>query len=901
MHKQRSFFPDVLVFASIMVFAVVAQAETLVFIEADSIGGTKETAAELGKIGKLSELAGAKQGTKDTLIVAGRLDNRFIAPLVKAADLKVDTKWIGKQGFYIKTLKDGKILVTADTKVGVLYGLMELRDRIADDGVSVLKQKFDVKDRPVFTIRSGRIKKRANYASFWAEEQQKPTGRDRSLFLYTDSPEIFPNEEMRKEHIRKVQRYRKSLKKKIATADAYGAKVYLFMYQPTLPYWGRKPFAAAHPEVNPKRRYEWWHPFMCPSQQASKDVLYKKFRNLFREVPGIGGIILNIGEHCQSIYPCGCDKCKAQPYEERLVEYLMLIRKAMHESTPDARIYLRPWGCLNHGLGKDRKKFLALAKKLPADICFWSKVTVPPGGDYLWNDYFNPFIKMPRMETMGWDVAHPNMNQPSFLQLCYTGPKLHARAIKLAKLGIKGQANCGAPDKKESLYEPGRLASAKIAWDPYRFDSDKFLLKWANKRFGKEAGPLVTDALKDTYKITNAFIALPTNTNWFHILNFVKDKKTHCYSATNSAEQTPDVKNVNEKTLAKVLAEFKLAEAIKIAENAEKKLTEALALKPKNKTLKRFWMMAKATAPLARFYHNYHYALIYNNMSQATTGEASRKYHELAVEHIKKAYPDMKTYLEWMHKIHPIFNAYFEQLDTKWDMGVKCPRIMFYGYGQPASVSQQCRNGYHRLVMESTRAEKYPYMLCEAENCHTKIGYKRYAPYSDEMKWQTIYPKLLRKWKGKEFVFNLDASRDKPQSLPAIVSPWILPKLRVKFRGDLSKGGMLVVRYVPLGGKARERQARKSILKVALDGKEIKTLTDIATNDTMEDNEFIRYVELPAASGTKHELTLTSPAGCTGTEFYFMRIYTPTEQKFYLPNSNPYKSRMGFRLWSYEY
>lgn len=887
-----------LIFLLIGAFVSIGRAEVYVYIEADAIGGIKETAGGLGKVCKLSDLANLKD-TKDTVIVAGRLGNKFIAPLVKSSGLKVDAKWIGKQGFYIRNL-DKKILITAKTHMGVLYGLMELRDRITVDGPDVLKQKFDIKDRPVFEVRGGEVRLRANFTSFWATEPYYRTMPNKSLFLYKDFPEMFPDKATREEYVKQVTASRESLKKRIANAAAYGAKIHLFMYQPTMPHWAKKPFISAHGEVKPKRQYKYWHPFMCPSQEVSKRLLYLKFRNLFRDVPGIGGLILNIGENEQSIFSCGCDKCKTRPYEERLIEYVMLIRKAMHESTPDARIYLRPWGILESGLGNDKRKFLALAKKLPSDICFTSKATVPPGGDYLWHDRFTPLINMPRMFVGGLDVYHPNLSQPSVAQLCYTGPKLKARVIKLAKIGIKGTPGCWPLDKREVLYEPNRLATPKIAWDPYRFDSNKFLLKWATKRFGKQAAPLVADALKDTYKITDAFTILPTNTNWFHLMNFVKEKKTHCYSGTNSAAQTPDLVNVNEKTLRKVLSKFRLTEAIKIAENAEKKLTRALELNPKNKTLKRFWMMSKATAPLARFYHNYHYALIYNNTSQATAGEASKKYHELAVRHIKKAYPDMKAYLEWMHKIHPMFNRYFEQLDTKWEMGAKCPRIMYFVFGQPASVSQQCRNGYHRLVMEPLRAEKYPHLLWEAENNHSKIGYKRYGPHPKEMQWQHIFPKLLRKWKGKEFVFDLDKGKNKPQSLPAIVSPWILPKLRVKFRGDLSKGGMFVIRYVPLGAKARSG-ARKSVLKIALDGKEIKTLTDIATGDTMEDNEFIRYVELPAASGAKHELTLLSAPACTGTEFYFMRVYTPTSRKLYTTNPNPYKSRMGFRLWSYEY
>ncbi|MCD4831973.1 MAG: hypothetical protein K8R02_09270 [Anaerohalosphaeraceae bacterium] len=892
------FFLSITVFGGIATAlgAITASLETQVFVETDAIGGIAETASQIGSVCSLADMPGSKDVNNS--IIAARLNNKYIIPLLKSLT-KLETQWLGEQGFYIKSLEDGRILITANTQVGLLYGLMELRDRIKDDGREVSKkQKFDVRDRPVFDTRKGDLKKRANFVNFWSPEQQNPDGRDSSLFLYESSPEIFPDEKTRSEHIRKVMVRRERLKNKIAEAKTYGAKVYLFMYQPTLPWWGRDSFIAARPEVKPYRKTEWWHPFICPSQQASKDALYNKIKNLFADVNDIGGILLNIGEHTQSIFSCGCEKCEAQSYEDRLYEYLMLIRKAMHESTPDAVIYLRPWGIFKHGLEADTNKFFALAEKLPKDIRFWSKVTVPPGSDYLWNDHFNPFVNMPRMETFGWDTHHPELNQPCRTQLCYTAPKLKARLEKLAAMGMKGQPTIRVMKAEDDvLYEPSRLASHKISWDPYNFDSYEFLLKWAQKRFGNEAAPYVADALKDTYKLTDAFIILSKNTNWFHMFNFVKDKRTHCYTATNTTAQTNDVLSVNEKTLEQVLSKFKLTEAIKIADNAEAKLTKAMAVCPKNKTLERFWMLGKATAGLTRFYHHYHFALIYNNMSETTERQLSEKYHKLAVEHIKLAVPQMEKYGRWIHKAHPqIGSDYFSRQPS--ELKTLKPRI-YPIFGQVASTRQQCQNAYNRLVMEPFRAKRYPYLLWECEN-DEYTGYRRYAPFPDNLKWSNVYPRLLKRWKGEEYIVDVNDANGE-NKLAAVVSPWILPKMRVKFNGDLSDGAMLVLRFVPLGSNTR-RLCRKSILKIELDGKNVSTLTDIATGDSMEDNEFVRYIKLPAIENrNSHELTFTSMSDCIGTEFFFARLYTPTEQKLYKlkPHTslNPFKEKLIPPLW----
>ncbi|MDD5458046.1 MAG: hypothetical protein PHF37_01435 [Phycisphaerae bacterium] len=893
------------VFISLVFIAGCAKAEILVFIEAGVIKGIEKTAAEIGSIHNLAESASIGK-TGDIIIVAGRFGSSYITPIAETSRLEVQKDELGKQGFYIKTLENGTILITANTDTGILYGLMELRDRIEEDGQQILKEKFDYKDRPIFEVRIGDVKRRANFTTFWADERTTP------LYSYEDSPEIFGNDEVfRRQYIEKVKANREKLKRAISDAQAYGAKTYLFMFQPTLPPKMHENFIAAHPEVKFARQEKEWHPFICPSNQVSKDLLYMKMRDLFRDVSGINGLVLCFGEGWQSIFSCGCQKCESQPYEQRLIEYLMLIRKAIHESTPDAIIYLRPWQIVDHGFDGDSKKFTVLSGKLPEDIRFWSKITVPPGGDYLWNDQFNPYIKMPRMETFGWHIYHPNMNQPCVAQLCYTAPKLKARAVKLAALGLKGQSQCQSPDDdNDLLYEPSRLAGLKIAWNPYRFDSNEFLLKWAQRRFGEEAGVHVAAALKDTYRITDAFTILPTNTNWFHMLNFVKGKKTHCYSRGMAAQQNKEVADVTEGTIETVLSKFRLAEEIRIAEDAEKNLTKAMPLKPEDNVLKRFWMMGKATAALTRFYHNYHFALIYNNVSE-TAGARSQAYHKLAVQHIEKAVPDMEAYIDWMHKIHPEFSGYFEKIETSWT-GNTFPKFVPYIFGQLATVSQQCWNGYNRIVMESLRSEKFPYLLLELQNPHKKIGYKRYAPWPWEMKWENIYPELLRKWKGDEFVLDLAGNS---QDLPAVLSPWILPKLRIKFQADLSGGAMLVLRYVPLGGKARsdaesEESMRKSILKLSLDDKPVKTLIDIATDDTIEDSEFIRYVQLLPVQvlpdTAVHELSIESLPGCTGAELYSARIYTRVPQKIYIQNpdtTSPYdrEKAAGSTLWGYEY
>ena len=127
----------------------------------------------------------------------------------------------------------------------------------------------------------------------------------------------------------------------------------------------------------------------------------------------------------------------------------------------------------------------------------------------------------------------------------------------------------------------------------------------------------------------------------------------------------------------------------------------------------------------------------------------------------------------------------------------------------------------------------------------------------------------------------LDLDKQTEEDLPPLISAHIMPTLTLRFGGDLSKGAMFVIRYVPLGGKARRHGLRKSHVELLLDGKKAGTLIDIATGATMCDGEFVRYVEIPpVGDAARHELTLTTPRG-TGTELYCLWLYTPGKQDLY--------------------
>ncbi|MCD4831389.1 MAG: dockerin type I repeat-containing protein [Anaerohalosphaeraceae bacterium] len=814
-----------------------------------------------------------------TVVYVGRYDDPSIASVVEESGVSVSPSWAGQQGFYIKSFGDDKILVTGVTDVGALYGLMELRDRVQEDGYSVLGQSLNVSDRPVLSVRSGKVYKRANFDIAWYTDRKSP------IFRYDSNPEVFNNvsSSFKSDYLATVESNRDKLRSKIVNMAEYGVKVYMATYQPALPEWAIDAFNAYN-GTTPSRQTDWWHPSVCPSKQAGKDMLYDKVKNLFENVDNLGGIILNIGENDQCVYSCGCSSCNSQSYKNRLIEYVNIIRDAMLDATgynpnytypddPDApKVYLRPWGIISHGLGSDAE-FESLANLLPVDVRFRTKLT-PSGSDYLWGDTFNTLIDMARMETSGWHAYHPNLNQPCITQLCYTAPKLRTRATTLIGYGVNGQAPCDDIDGTESLYEPSRLASSKIAWDPANFNSYSFLLNWAENRFGTSADYYVAQALKDTYKITDAFTTVdPLHTGWYQMMSFIKDKSLNFYNAGCVLSQTSAVKNVSTGTLSSVLSQFTISDARSVASNAVSKLYTAKGYNS-DPDLLRFYEMSQATDALANFYRDYHYAMVYNNL-YLNTGTAS--YRNTASSYIESALPEAEDYVYYMNQLHPKFNDFFEEFNTTWNMGYNIVPSSYYYFGQMSGVDQQVKTGYSHIVMQPLQQSNYSTLVWELQNPSTKIGYKRTGPFVDSDLWPYTFTTLNNAYTSDTYTVSAPGG-----SLPRVISKWTQPKtLTVNFNADISDGSMLVIKFVPLGCKARNAGdggliLRKSVQRILLDGTYVDTLVDITTDDAMMDDEFVRYVELPAKSGSSHTLQIQCEDGSTvgvGTEFYTMKLY----------------------------
>jgi hypothetical protein len=532
----------------------------------------------------------------------------------------------------------------------------------------------------------------------------------------------------------------------------------------------------------------------------------------------------------------------------------------------------------------DSTAFKGLADKLPEDVMFIGRLTSPPTFDSSWQERYTPILGMKRFLTWKWHGYHPNSSIPWRTHLLYDGPKYKQRAMTLADLGQLGLAN-GGYQNNDPCTELSMLAAKKIAWDPYRFDPTAYLSEWAEKKFGAKAGKHVTNALKDSWKVIDAFVFFERPTQTCHIMNFVPRQNSGFYRIGCVGKQPAAVANVTQKTLPDLLKRFDIKEAVDIAQSAEVELDKAHELRPNDKYLKKLWMLGKATPGLAKFWRGHHLSIIYNNMSAQSKGKEKKRYSELARSYSQESMEGAKKYLHWLYELYPLTKKAFDMGNgvVGWKGAFTPPSgptictPTFYAHGRMASVFHQAQNGYNRLVMEDRRKKHHPYLLWQLNNTQPKIDFKNGAKLSVPLRWVNLLPALQKKWGRPKYDIDLDQTSS--SELPTLISPYIMPSLNIQFSGNLKDGGMLALKHRPLGGWETPRDAE---FDIAVDGKKIGVIHDLACRDAIRfpEVDFIRYLEIPPLNGTRHKLTISASRGY-GSELYFLRLYTPVKETRY--------------------
>jgi len=140
-----------------------------------------------------------------------------------------------------------------------------------------------------------------------------------------------------------------SLRKIVRRAEKCGLLVYLYFNEPrAMP----EAFYQQRPEMAGAR--EKGYAALCTSDPTVRKWLGDAAEHVFREVPGLGGIVTisaseNLTNCASHGGQAGCPRCSQRHADEIIAEANAVLEEGVHRSSPQARCFLWDWGWNRHG------------------------------------------------------------------------------------------------------------------------------------------------------------------------------------------------------------------------------------------------------------------------------------------------------------------------------------------------------------------------------------------------------------------------------------------------------------------------------------------------------------------------------------------------------------------------
>ncbi len=151
----------------------------------------------------------------------------------------------------------------------------------------------------------------------------------------------------------------------------FGIKVYLYLCEPRGfkeedIFWKKYPEVKGQPHIFKEIEFAGKYYALCTSTEKVKDYLYESSYNLFKKVPGLGGVFLitasEFHTHCYSHYPKWlkeiknfpemvdwakwgfyCKRCEKRKPHEVVAEIINLIKKGIKDANKNADVIAWTW------------------------------------------------------------------------------------------------------------------------------------------------------------------------------------------------------------------------------------------------------------------------------------------------------------------------------------------------------------------------------------------------------------------------------------------------------------------------------------------------------------------------------------------------------------------------------
>lgn len=324
-----------------------------------------------------------------------------------------------------------------------------------------------------------------------------------------------------------------ALNKMVEKAAKYGLKVFLYFCEPRGfrekdAFWNNNPDVKGQPaDFQGTGEYSGRYLALCSSTQRVKDFLYQSSYNLFRKVPGLGGVFMitasEFHTHCYSHLPIpqkdfndpqmaewakaqfSCARCaKREPYEV-VSEIITLVNKGVKSASPAAEVIAWNWSW--YFVEEEPQK--KLISRLPQDVILmatlerggWKKVLnkrllvdeysfAYTGPSPTFKDVFREAQKR-RMRVMAKiqiGTTHELVTVPYIPVPHILAEKLH----RMRKMGVYGYLGCWIFGGNVSLMS--RVAG-KMSINPLLSPSQA-IKEAAVEEFGEESSKYVIKAWK---------------------------------------------------------------------------------------------------------------------------------------------------------------------------------------------------------------------------------------------------------------------------------------------------------------------------------------------------------------------------------------------------------------------
>lgn len=326
------------------------------------------------------------------------------------------------------------------------------------------------------------------------------------------------------------------LRKSVAKCKRYGIKVLLFCIEPCAMTPGN-PLLVAHPELSGAELNVSTKLF-CPFSEAAQTYLREALRDIFTEVPNLGGLInISYGEApttCLSAaganWHIDCPRCASRQPWEVLNATLSPMEQGMHEAAPDAKLI--SWLYVpESGPGTPLptvEPLTEMARHTPPGVVV--QYNFESGGhksqlgkERLTGDYWLSYIgPSDAFKQMAAAVASAGQSAEisAKIQACCSHEvasapyvpvpgQLFGKYGAMRELGVTSVMQCWYFGNLPCLMN--RAAASELPFADRGQTEDEFLLRLAQRDWGPQDAPHIVKAWRlfakayDKYPMTNAF------------------------------------------------------------------------------------------------------------------------------------------------------------------------------------------------------------------------------------------------------------------------------------------------------------------------------------------------------------------------------------------------------------